>query len=128
MHRDERERLISSQKVTNNIGSCDMALNTNWMRRTGLAETFAGADRKLLVQLAQIPHNTERNMTFGIYDGIAISSSRKDECHLSYLFTELDRVFDQFEDTVRQTDVSIRCLLRSLYLDRAYKAPFESVG
>jgi hypothetical protein len=128
MHRDERERLISSQKVTNDMGSCDMALNTNWMRRTGWAETFAGADRKLLVQLAQIPHNTERNMTFGIYDGIAISSSRKDECKLSYLVTALDRVFDRCEDTVRHTDVSIRCLLRSSYPDRTYKAPFELVG
>jgi hypothetical protein len=128
MHRDERERLISSQKVTNDMGSCDMALNTNWMRRTDWAETFDGADRNLLVQLAQIPHNTERNMTFGIYDGIAISSSRKDECQLSYLVTALDRVFDQCEDTVRHTDVSIRCLLRSSYPDRTYKAPFELVG
>jgi hypothetical protein len=28
-HRDERERLISIQKVANDMGSCDMALNTN---------------------------------------------------------------------------------------------------
>ncbi|KAF1939465.1 hypothetical protein EJ02DRAFT_497113 [Clathrospora elynae] len=84
----------------------DMALNTNWMRRTGWAETFAGADRKLLVQLAQIPH----------------------ECRLSYLVTALDRVFDRCEDTARHTDVSIRCLLRSSYPDRTYKAPYELVG
>lgn len=29
----ERERLISSRKVTNDIGSCDIALAANWMRR-----------------------------------------------------------------------------------------------
>ena len=59
-----------------------MALNTNWMRRTGWAETFAGADRKLLVQLAQIPRDAERNLALGVYDGIAMYSSRKDECQL----------------------------------------------
>jgi hypothetical protein len=128
LHLDERERLISSRKVTNDIGSCDMALNTNWMRRTGWAETFAGADRKLLVQLAQIPRDEERNLALGIYDGIAMYSSSKDECQLSYLVTALDRGFDRCEDTVRHTDVSIRCLLRSSYPDRTYKAPFELVG
>ncbi|KAH8686644.1 hypothetical protein GQ44DRAFT_631729, partial [Phaeosphaeriaceae sp. PMI808] len=86
--------------------SSDMALNTNWMRRTQWAETFAGADRKLLVQLAQIPH----------------------EFKLRHIVTALDRVFDRCEDTVRHTDVSIRCLLRSSYPDRTYKAPFELVG
>jgi hypothetical protein len=105
-----------------------MALNTNWMRRTGWAETFAGADRKLLVQLAQIPRNIERDLALDVYDGIAIYSSRKDECRLSYLVTALDHVFDRCEDTVRHTDVSIRCLLRSSYPDRTYKAPFELVG
>jgi hypothetical protein len=47
---------------------------------------------------------------------------------LSYLVTALDRVFDRCEDTVRHTDVSIRCLLRSSYPDRTYKAPFELVS
>jgi hypothetical protein len=105
-----------------------MALNTNWMRRTGWAETFAGADRKLLVQLAQIPRDTQRSLALGVYGGIAMYSSRKDECKLSYLVTSLDRVFDRCEDTVCHTDVSIRCLLRSSYPDRTYRAPFELVG
>lgn len=86
-----------------------MALNTNWMRRTSWAETFAGADRKLLVQLAQIPRDEERNLALGVYDGIAMYSSSKDECQLSYLVTALDQVFDRCEDTVRHTDFSLRC-------------------
>jgi hypothetical protein len=80
LHCDKRERLISSQKVTNDISSCDIALNTNWMQRTGWAETFASADRKLLVQLAQIPRDRERNLALSVYDGIAMYSSRKDKC------------------------------------------------
>jgi hypothetical protein len=128
LHLDERKRLISNRSVTNDIGSSDMALNTNWMRRTCWAETFAGADRKLLVQLAQIPRAAERDLALGVYEGSAMYSSRKDECKLSYLVTALDRVFDRCEDTVRPTDVSLRCLLRSSYPDRTYKAPFELVG
>jgi hypothetical protein len=114
--------------VTNETGSRDVALNTNWMRRNGWAETFAGADRKLLVQLAQIPRNTEKDLALGVYNGVPMHSRRKDESKLSYLVTALDQVFDRCEDTVRHTDVSIRCLLRSSYPDRTYKAPFELVG
>jgi hypothetical protein len=128
LHHDERERLIGRQKTTSEIGGRDMALNTNWMRRTGWAETFAGADRKVLVQLAQIPRDTEKNLALGVYDGVPMHSRREDESKLSHLITVLDQVFDQCEDTVRHTDVSIRCLLRSSYLDRTYKAPFELVG
>jgi hypothetical protein len=62
LHHDERERLTGRQSVTNETGSRDMALNTNWMRRTGWSETFAGADRKFLSQLAQIPRDTEKDL------------------------------------------------------------------
>jgi hypothetical protein len=128
LHRDERERLAGRQKVTNETGSRDMALNTNWMRRNGWAETFAGADRKLLVQLAQIPRATEKDLALGVYNGVPMHSRREDEFKLSHLVTALDEVFDRCEDTVRHTDVSIRCLLRSSYPDRTYKAPFKLVG
>jgi hypothetical protein len=40
----------------------------------------------------------------------------------------LDRVFDQCEDTVEHTDVSIRCWLRGQDSERPYKSPFELVG
>lgn len=41
---------------------------------------------------------------------------------------DLGRVLDRCADTVKHTDVSIRCWLRSQYVDRPYKAPFELVG
>ncbi|KAH8690376.1 hypothetical protein GQ44DRAFT_744804 [Phaeosphaeriaceae sp. PMI808] len=114
LHRDELGRIRGHLKESNiDTSSSDMALNTNWMRRTQWAETFAGADRKLLVQLAQIP---------------PVYSHKEDEFKLRHIVTALDRVFDRCEDTVRHTDVSIRCLLRSSYPDRTYKAPFELVG
>ncbi|KAJ6191987.1 hypothetical protein J3E72DRAFT_443135 [Bipolaris maydis] len=110
LHRDELVRIRGQLKGSSiDTSSPDMALNTNWMRRTQWAETFVGADRKLLVQLAQIPN-------------------KEDEFKLRHIVTTLDRVFDRCEDTVRHTDVSIRCLLRSSYPDRTYKAPFELVG
>jgi hypothetical protein len=129
LHREEGDHLLTKYKTSvTDTGNTDMALNTNWMRRTGWAETFAGADRKLLVQLAQIPRNTERDLALDVYDGIALCSSKEGKCRLSYLVTALDHVFDRCEDTVRHTDVSIRCLLRSSYPDRTYKALFELVG
>ncbi|KAJ6267416.1 hypothetical protein PSV08DRAFT_229224 [Bipolaris maydis] len=129
LHRDELVRSRGQLKGSSiDTSSPDMALNTNWMRRTQWAETFVGADRKLLVQLAQIPCGTGENLEIEIHDGTAISSSKEDELKLRHIVTTLDRVFDRCEDTVRHTDVSIRCLLRSSYPDRTYKAPFELVG
>jgi hypothetical protein len=47
-----------------------MALNTNWMRRTGWSETFASVGRKLLVQLAQIPRDTEKDLALEFYKSV----------------------------------------------------------
>jgi hypothetical protein len=44
------------------------------------------------------------------------------------IIAALDRVFDRYEDTVRYTDVSIRCWLYSQSADQPYKAPFEQLG
>jgi hypothetical protein len=98
------------------------------MQRNGWAETFAGADQKLLVQLAQIPRATEKDLALRVYNSVPMHSRREDKSKLCHLVTALDQVFDQCEDTVRHTDVSIQCLLRSSYPDRTYKAPFELVG
>ena len=93
-------------------GSTDMALNTNWMRRTGWAQTFAGADRRLLVKLAQMPH-VRQDLFLGSYDGIDLHSCKANEQRLALMVAALGRVFSQCEDTVRHTDVSIQCWLRS---------------
>ncbi|KAH8724524.1 hypothetical protein GQ44DRAFT_708343, partial [Phaeosphaeriaceae sp. PMI808] len=49
-----------------------MALNTNWMRRTGWAKTFVGTERKLLVQPTQIPRVTTQNLQLGLYRSVDI--------------------------------------------------------
>lgn len=108
--------------ATNGFGKCDMALNTNWMRRTGWAETFAGAERRLLVRLAQFPVAIAQDLHLGLYGSLDLYSCKEDEYRLSLLVAAMDQVFDRCEDTVRHTDVSIRCLLRSSYPDRTYKA------
>jgi hypothetical protein len=42
------------------------------MPRTGWTKTFASACRKLLVQLAQISHDTGRNLALGVYNGTVL--------------------------------------------------------
>jgi hypothetical protein len=47
-----------------------MALNTDWMRRTGWSKTFTSAGQKLLVQLAQIPRDTEKELALKVYKSV----------------------------------------------------------
>lgn len=51
--------------------------------------------------------------------------SAADECRLAVVSATVDRFLDRCEDTLRHTDHSIRCYLRSHYPDRSYKSPFE---
>jgi hypothetical protein len=129
LHIEELEHITRrGTAVANDRESTDMTVNTNWMRRTGWAETFADAVRQLLVQLTQLPRIATQDLYLGDYGTIEICSSREDEYRLSLLVAAVDRVFDRCEETVRHTDGSIRCLLRSSYPDRTYKMPFELVG
>lgn len=129
LHHNELERAAERHKATaTSTGSLDMAVNTNWMRRTGWNETFAGANRKLLVELVQMPRGRGQRINLGTYDDTVLCSCEEDERKLALIVSALDRVFDRCEDTVRHTDVSIRCWLRGQYFDRPYKAPFELVG
>ncbi|KAK2005687.1 hypothetical protein LZ32DRAFT_545546 [Colletotrichum eremochloae] len=78
---------------------------TGWMRRTGWDLMFDGARRDLLVKITP-----------------------EDEAWLKRITSAVDGVFDRCEDTIRSTDVSMRCWLRSSEPYRPYKAPFELVG
>ncbi|PVH90430.1 hypothetical protein DM02DRAFT_507982, partial [Periconia macrospinosa] len=128
LHHNELERVAERQKATTtSTGSLDMAVNTNWMRRTGWNETFAGANRKLLVELVQMPRGRGQCINLGTYNDTVLCSGEEDEQKLALMVSALDRVFDRCEDTIRHTDVSIRCWLRGQYFDRPYKAPFELV-
>jgi hypothetical protein len=114
LHHNERERITGRGAVvaTADMSSVDMALNTNWMRRTSWAKTFAGANRKLLVELARPSCVARGGLYLGTYSDRKLYSSKKDERRLALMIDALDRVFDQCEDTVEHTDVSIRCWLR----------------
>lgn len=129
LHSTERERMTNrhSAAVTD-VGSADMSLTTNWMRRTGWAEMFADANRDLLVRLTELPCDTREGLCLGIYRGVKLSSHPEDERRLTHIVAAFDRVFDRCEDTVKHTDISIRCWLRGQYPDRPYKAPFELAG
>jgi len=131
LHRAERQRMtsrLSTTTTTTTVVNDDMALNTNWMRRTGWTEIFAGEDRALLVALAALPHDAKQDLYLGLHGAVKLFSSREDEAKLMCMTAALDRAFDRCEDTVRHTHVSMRCWLRSHDPERAYKDPFELVG
>ena len=93
LHCKEQDHLVSKYKMlVTDTGSTDIALNTNWMRRTGWAQTFAGADRRLLVKLAQMPH-VGQDLFLGSYDGIDLHSCKADKRRLALIVAALGRVF-----------------------------------
>ncbi|KAI8406177.1 hypothetical protein FOFC_13646 [Fusarium oxysporum] len=86
-----------------------IALQTNWMRRTGWEMMFKDTRRDILVALTELPNP-------------------RDERKLASMMVALDRLLDQCGETVRRTDVCLRRWLRSRFPDRPYKAPFELVA
>jgi hypothetical protein len=56
-------------------------------------------------------------------DDIVFSAA--DERRLAIVSIAIDRFLDRCEDTLRHTDHSIRCCLRSHFPGRSYKSPFE---
>jgi hypothetical protein len=129
LHRKERDSLLARHKVSaTDSGNTDMALNTNWMRRTGWAKTSTVTDRSFLAKVAQMPQVTEHGLLLGTSNGTDLYSCKAAKQRLVLMIAALGRVFDQCADTVRHTDVSMRCWLRSQFVDRPYKAPFELVG
>ncbi|KAK0370042.1 hypothetical protein CLIM01_12595 [Colletotrichum limetticola] len=126
-HHAERTYLASSPCVTTAAtGQVDVAFQTGWMRRTGWDLMFDGARRDLLVKMSQLPAPVRDR--WEAEDDMPHASSREDEARLQYIMSAVDGVFDRCEDTIRHTDVSMRCWLRSSVPYRPYKAPFELVG
>ncbi|PVH94160.1 hypothetical protein DM02DRAFT_200270 [Periconia macrospinosa] len=110
LHAAERQHITSRlSAAVVEVGSNDMALSTNWMRRTGWAEMFASANRRLLVQLSQMPYDAREDLSLGTYGAENLFSRREDEERLTHMVAALGRMFDRCEDTVRHTDVSVRC-------------------
>jgi hypothetical protein len=95
------------------------------MRRTGWEEMFGKARRDILVCLLQLPDASGLARQLGIHDGITFYSSATNECRLAAILTALDRLFSQYGETMRCTDVCLRRWLRGRFLDRLYKRPFQ---
>jgi hypothetical protein len=130
IHEEEEQHLAQLDRDCSAIDEepDDIALIGPWMRRTGWATTFAGADRRLLSLLSQSPAVGGRHLELGCYGTRILYSTADDERHLVAIGRAVDRFFDRCEDTARHTEHSIRCWLKSQIPGRPYKAPFEIPG
>jgi hypothetical protein len=104
-------------------GSYDEAVLGNWMLRTDWASVYSGVNRRLLVRLAEAPSADGSPLRYGEFEGQHLQSSAEDERKIRSIGAAIDAFFDRCEDTVRYTDHSTRCWLRSTLSDRPYKAP-----
>jgi hypothetical protein len=129
LHEEERKRVELEQddkrRDVLDTGIYDEAFIGNWMRRTDWTTLFSGANRMLLVRLAEAPAIGGAPLVYGVFDGERLESSAEDERRIRSIGVAIDRFFDICEDTVNHTGHSIRCWLRSHFADRPYKAPFQ---
>jgi hypothetical protein len=95
------------------------------MLRTDWASVYSGVNRRLLVRLVEAPSADGSPLRYGEFEGQHLQSSAEDELKTRSIGAAIDAFFDRCEDTVRYTDHSIRCWLRSTLSDRPYKAPFQ---
>ena len=127
MYEAEEERLahLRHDPAVTDTGIDDLAFISNWMRRTGWSVTFAGADRRLLVRLAQRPAARGEGLDLGHCGAQQLRSSVDDESHLRSVGHAIDRFTDRCEDTVSHTAHPLRCWLRSRDANTPHAAPFE---
>ncbi|KAJ9636434.1 hypothetical protein H2199_000585 [Coniosporium tulheliwenetii] len=130
LHQGERDRIAAEAPgcMRTDTGIDDLTLTSNWMRRTGWARTFRGADRVVLRRLTLAPHSNGLTLTLGRHGDREVESGASDERRLLVIGRALDAFFDRCEDTVRFTDHSILCWLRGHFPDRPFKAPFQLPG
>lgn len=125
IRKEEVERVARRQQSMDAGEREDSLLSSNWMRRTGWTELFSGTDRSILVALSRPPVARAEDLNVGGVHGEEIVFSAANECRLAVVGATVDRFLDRCEDTLRHTDHSIRCCLRSHYPGRSYKSPFE---
>jgi hypothetical protein len=94
-------------------GSYDEAVLGNWMRRTDWASVYSSVNRRLLVRLAEAPSADGSPLRYGEFEGQHLQSSAEDERRIRSIGAAIDPFFDRCEDTIRYTDHSVRCWLRS---------------
>jgi predicted Fe-S protein YdhL (DUF1289 family) len=127
MRREEEDRLNEGfhERSTTDVGTDNPALYSNWMRRTGWLVTYRDVDRRMAVQLRGPTVTDGRALYLGSFKAREFHSPAEDERCLALIQEALNHFVDRCEDTVRHTDHSVRCWLRSQIPGRPYKAPFE---
>jgi hypothetical protein len=106
-------------------GGEEALLSSSWMRRTGWTEMFLGANRSFSVMLETSPKISGDTLYVGDAKGTRIAFPDTDERRPVTMGHAIDRLFDRCEVTLRHTDHSLRCCLRSHYPARSYKSPLE---
>lgn len=124
----QRARNEETRLPGEDSSASDLALTSNWIRRTGWLGTFAGVDRQLLSRLGSAPAREGFPLLLVGDAGGLTQSSIEDESKLSNLGKAADHFFDRCENTARNTDHYIRCWLRSHVQGRPYKAAFQLPG
>ena len=92
MHEEEEQWLEEGRRKQSatDTGVDDLALTSNWMRRTGWATTFNGVDRQLLQALCQSPSWDDRRLELGRHGSEVFYSSAGDEKRLSMISKAID--------------------------------------
>ena len=124
---EEREMLASKKQTLASIdvGSDDLALTSNWMRRANWIHTYKGADRSILKRLTLRPYSNGSALSLASLPYTQLISTSHVERRLLIISEALDQFFDQCEDTIRHTDNSVLWWLRGIFLHKPYKAPFQ---
>jgi len=126
---EHRALSVQQANAASDVGGSDMTLVNNWMHRTGWNELFTGNDRALLMTLSGTPSRTrDGDLLLGQYEGVELRSPATDEAKLRRIAVGVTMALERCRDTVRHTDISIRCWLRGQAPDRPYKAPFILTG
>ncbi|KAK4232794.1 hypothetical protein C8A03DRAFT_39574, partial [Achaetomium macrosporum] len=103
LHQAERDRLAArsaAAQQTDGTSTPDLALHTNWMRRTGWLRTFDGASRDVLVRLALPPCPEGDGLRLNAPGNqVQIWSPREDEERLSRIASALRGLQGRCEDT-----------------------------
>jgi hypothetical protein len=120
---------VQPANTASDLGGSDMTLVNNWMHRTDWNELLAGSDDAILIKLSETPSRTvDGDLLVGKHEGRELRSPAADEMKLRRIAIGIHIALERCRDTVRHTDISIRCWLRGQTPDRPYKAPFMLTG
>lgn len=130
MHMEECDRLAAGgcESRIGNIEAEEWSCTSNWMRRTNWASMFEVSDRTFLRQLVRMPTLNGSALVITSSTAERYTSPASDERRLAHLNLATDVFLARCEDTIRNSDFSIRCWLRSTFHRRPVPSPFQLPG